>query len=840
VPELHRHRPRKQIGSLKNGFYARVVPVLENLINDITAIEGIGFAIEVLLSFVNEQPAIIFRNSRAYSSTQLASKLFELAAAGVNMNWFVKMQGLFAGLFLFLVLTSCGGKVTTTSPPPQADFSLAATPASVTLVAGQAGQTISVSAVAANGFTGTVAVTVNGLPSGVTAQPATLTLTPGTAQNLSIVAASSAAAGTFEITLSGTSGTLTHTSTVTATISSPSSPDFTLTVSPSAVTLVPGAAGSPVSVMANALNGFANPVAVTITGLPTGVTATPATLALTPGTAQATTLAASSAAVAGTSTGTFTGTSGTLTHAATLALTVQSGQQMTNAPDVTTYHYDVARDGLNSQETILTPNNVNSAQFGKIGFYAVDGKVDAEPLFLANVVVNGAQHNVLYVETEHGSVYAFDADSGAQLWMVSTIPSGESTSDNHGCNQITPEIGITATPVIDRSQGPNGTIFVVAMSKDSGGAYHQRLHAFDITTGAEINGSPTEIAASVPGTGDNSQNGNVVFDPGQYAERAALLLLNGNIYTGWTSHCDDGLYTGWIMAYSETTLQQTQLLNLTPNGSQGSIWMGGDGLAADSNGYIYLLDANGTFDTTFDANGFPSQHDFGNAMLKLSTTGTLAVADYFETFNTVSESSDDLDLGSGGEVLLPDLTDASGTVHQLIVGAGKDRNIYLADRSNLGKFNSASNPEDSNIYQMVPTALGGLNFSTPAYFNGTLYFGADGDTLRAFQLTNAMLATSPTSQSAALFAHPGATPAVSANGTQNGIVWALESGQSKAAVLHAYDPTNLGHEYYNSNQAANARDSFGNGNKFITPMVVNGKVYVGTQTGVAVFGLLSN
>jgi hypothetical protein len=761
------------------------------------------------------------------------------------MNSFVKMQRSLAVLFLFLVftccvLTSCGGNATTTTPPPQPDFSLAATPAWVTLVAGQAGQTVSVVAVAANGFTGTVAVSVSGLPSGVTAQPATLTLTPGTAQNLSIVAASSAAAGTAAITLSGTSGTLTHTSTVTATISSPPPSNFTLTVSPSAVTLVPAAAGSSVSVTANAVNGFANPVAVTITGLPTGVTATPATLTLTPGTAQSTTLAASSTTVAGTATVTFTGTYGTLTNAATLALTVQSGQQMTNAPDVITYHYDVARDGLNAQETILTPNNVNSTQFGKIGFYAVDGKVDAEPLFLANLVVNGVQHNVLYVETEHGSVYAFDADSGAQLWMVSTIPSGESTSDNHGCNQITPEIGITSTPVIDRSQGPNGTIFVVAMSKDSGGAYHQRLHAFDITSGAEISGSPTEITASVPGTGDNSQNGNVVFAPGQYAERAALLLLNGNIYTGWTSHCDDGLYTGWIMAYSETTLQQTQLLNLTPNGSQGSIWMGGDGLAADSNGYIYLLDANGTFDTTFDANGFPSKHDFGNAMLKLSTTGTLAVADYFETFNTVSESADDTDLGSGGEVLLPDLTDASGTVHQLIVGAGKDKNIYLADRSNLGKFNSASDPEDSNIYQMVPSALGGLNFGTPAYFNGVLYYGADGDTLRAFPITNAKLATSPTSQSAATFAHPGTIPAVSANGMQNGIVWALQSGQTQAAVLHAYNPTNLADEYYNSNQAANGRDSFGNGNKFITPLVVNGKVYVGTQTGVAVFGLLPN
>jgi hypothetical protein len=340
--------------------------------------------------------------------------------------------------------------------------------------------------------------------------------------------------------------------------------------------------------------------------------------------------------------------------------------------------------------------------------------------------------------------------------------------------------------------------------------------------------------------GDNTQNGNVVFDPSQYAERAALLLLNGNIYTGWTSHCDQGLYTGWVIAYSESTLQQTQLLNLTPNGHEGSIWMSGDGMAADSSGYIYLLDANGIFDTTFDTNGFPANGDYGNAMVKLSTSGKLAVTDYFETYNTNSESADDLDLGSGGELLLPDQTDATGHVFHLIVGAGKDTNIYLADRDNMGKFNPASNPMDSNIYQELPAAMTGLVYSTPAYFNGVIYYAADGDTLKAFPLTNAKLATTPSSHSAVTFPHPGPTPSISANGTQNGIVWALESSLTSLGVLHAYDPGNLAHELYNSNQAANGRDNFGNGNKFITPMIVNGKVYVGTQTGVAVFGLLSH
>jgi hypothetical protein len=395
--------------------------------------------------------------------------------------------------------------------------------------------------------------------------------------------------------------------------------------------------------------------------------------------------------------------------------------------------------------------------------------------------------------------------------------------------------------VIDRKQGPNGTIFSVGMSKDASGKYHQRLHALDVTTGAEIIGSPTEIAATYPGTGENSLNGNVVFDPSQYAERAALLLLNGNIYMGWTSHCDHGLYTGWVMGYSESTLQQTQLLNVTPNGGEGSIWMSGGGMAADSNGFLYLLDANGTFDTTFDANGFPSKGDYGNAMLKLSTSGKLAVADYFETFNTNAESAADTDLGSGGPLLLPDQTDANGHVFHLIVGSGKDSNIYLADRDNMGKFNFANRPvDDSNIYQELPGAMSGLVYSSPAYFNGVLYYAADGDTLKAFPLTNAKLATTPSSHSAVTFSHPGPTPSISANGAQNGIVWALESNLGSLGVLHAYDPANLAHEFYNSNQAANGRDSFGNGNKFITPVIVNGKVYVGTQNGVAVFGLLGH
>jgi hypothetical protein len=751
------------------------------------------------------------------------------------MNLFSRTFGACAAFGLCLVLLSCSGS---SMPKPVPDYSISATPTTIAVVPGGAGQQLTVSLSAINGMTGMVTVTISGLPSGVVAQPGTLTLAPGTMQSVTVTAAATAVAGAATLTLTGTSGMLSHASTVMLTVSAPP-PDYTLALSPTSLNVTGGAAASQVNITANAVNGFNGTVMVAISGLPAATTAVPATLSLTPGTSQNVMLTTALAAPGGTSTVTFTGTSGSLTRSVSLALTVMAS--MTNAPDVTTYHYDVARDGLNPAESILTPNNVNTTQFGKIGIDAVDGKVDAEPLYLANVIVGGQFRNMLYVATEHDSVYDFDADTGAQIWKTSILGNNETTSDGHFCSQITPEIGITSTPVIDRKQGKNGTVFVVGMSKDAGGTYHQRLHALDVRTDAEIGTSPTEITGSYPGTGDNTLNGNAVFNPAQYAERAALLLLNGNIYTAWTSHCDQGLYTGWVIAYNESTLQQTQLLNLTPNGHEGSIWMSGDGMAADRDGNIYLLDANGTFDATLDANGFPSKGDYGNAMLKLSlANGKLAVADYFATYNTVAESNADLDLGSGGELLLPDQIDSHGVVRHLIVGAGKDRNIYLADRDNLGKFNPSTTSPDRNIYQKLPGAMTGLVYSTPAYFNGVIYYSADGDTLKAFPLTNALMATTPPSQSAVRFPHPGPTPSISSDGTQNGIVWVLESSLNSAGILHAYDPADLSQELYNSNQATNGRDSFGNGNKFVTPMIVNGKVYVGTQSSVAVFGLLQH
>jgi outer membrane protein assembly factor BamB len=500
--------------------------------------------------------------------------------------------------------------------------------------------------------------------------------------------------------------------------------------------------------------------------------------------------------------------------------------------DVLTYKNDLSRSGQNLSESTLTPVNVTSSSFGLLRNLPVDGKVDAQPLYVSQLSISGSAHHTVFAATEHDSVYAFDADTGSVLWQVSLLGTGESLSDPRGCNQVIPQIGITSTPVIDRGAGTHGMIFVVAMSKDASSNYHQRLHALDLTTGAEMLNGPIEITATYPAAG----GGSTTFSPGQYEERAALLLLNGTLYTSWTSHCDIAPYFGWIIAYSESTLSRTAVLNVAPNsgGAGPAIWMSGGGPAVDAAGNIYLLTANGVFETTLDANGFPKSQDYGNSFLKISTAGgSLAVADYFTMFNEVAESNADQDLGSGGEMLLPDLTDSTNTVRHLVIGAGKDGNIYLVNRDSMGKFNASGN---SQIWQELSGALPGGIWSTPAYFSQTVYYADFGGTLKAFAISKAKLVSPAGSQTATQFPDPGTAPSVSANGTANAIVWAHEN--SNPAVLHAYDAANLATELYNSNQAAGNRDQFGAGNKFITPTVADGKVFVGTTSSVAVFGLL--
>ncbi len=489
---------------------------------------------------------------------------------------------------------------------------------------------------------------------------------------------------------------------------------------------------------------------------------------------------------------------------------------------VTTYRNNLARSGENLTETILTPANVNPAQFGKIFSRPVDGQLYAQPLYLPSVAIPGkGVHNVVFVATEHDSVYAFDADSntgpnGPPLWQVSLADTaaGETTpgvADVMNCPTIAPEVGITGTPVIDPS---TNTLYVVATTKRDELIFH-RLHALDVASGAERPGSPVLIAASVPGTGDralSSSSNSVNFDAYFYKNRAGLLLLNGVVYTGWTSLCDSRTFHGWIIAYDARSLHQV------------AVWMGGAAPAADAQGNIYAISGNGRFDA--DANGL----DFGDSVIKLSSPG-LAVVDYFTPFNQLYLDRADIDLGSSGAVLLPDLAGSMPHPH-LLVSAGKEGRIYLLDRDRMGHFNPNG---DSQIVQSIEGAVGAV-FGGPAYFNGTVYFSAAHDKLKAFSVSGAHIETVPLSQSSVVFNYPGAVPAVSANGSSNGIVWVVESGFG--GTLHAYDASNLANELYNSRMNS-SRDALGSFVKFSVPTIAGGRVYVGTGDALAVFGLLN-
>jgi uncharacterized protein (TIGR03437 family) len=498
---------------------------------------------------------------------------------------------------------------------------------------------------------------------------------------------------------------------------------------------------------------------------------------------------------------------------------------------VLTYHNDLARTGQNLAETALTPANVNMRQFGKLFSYPVDGYVYAQPLYMPGVAIPGkGTRNVVFVATEHDSVYAFDADNiTAPLWQVSFLDpaSGVTTvpyQNVFGCDQIVPEIGITGTPVIDPA---SGTLYVVTMTMEvSGGAtnYAHRLHALDLTTGAERTGSPVLIQASFPGTGEKGTT--VTFIPRNYKSRPGVLLLNGVVYTSWSSHCDAGAYHGWLMGYDAKTLAQVSVYNNTPNGSQGSFWAGGAAPAVDAQGNIYLDAGNGTFDS--DTGGT----DLGESFIKLSTSGGLSVIDYFTPFNQLDLNNKDLDTGSSGSLLLPDSVGSPEHPH-LLTSAGKEGRIYLLDRDNLGHFQAGS---DSQIVQSLPAAVTGL-FGIPAYFNGTVYFSGGGDNLKAFPIANAAFGPTPSSQSATKIGGLGSVPSVSANGATNGIVWITES--SSGGILRAYDAGNLASELYDSGQNR-ARDALGSYVKFSSPTIANGKVYAGTQNSLAVFGLLGS
>lgn len=502
-----------------------------------------------------------------------------------------------------------------------------------------------------------------------------------------------------------------------------------------------------------------------------------------------------------------------------------SDASLTVAPytGILTYHTDNARDGQNVNETILTTSNVNSTQFGKVFAYDVDGMVYAQPLYVSHVFINGAIHNVVYVVTQHDSVMAFDADSGGSpLWTksfinpVQGITSIPSTDVN---TPITPEIGITSTPVID---GNTGTMYVVAATKENG-AHTHRLHALDIAIGVEKFGGPVQIQGSVPGTAPDSVAGVLTFSSQLQLQRSALLLSNGTIYIAFASHNDTNAYHGWIMAYDAGTLQQKAIWNSTPDGIRGGIWMAGSGPSADSDGNVYVVIGNGTF------NANTGGKSYGDSVVKL--TPDLTVADYFTPFNQGDLNAGDVDLGSSGFVLF---SDQAGNFPHIGVVAGKEGRIYILNRDNMGKFSVV---DDSKAVQTIPQALGttanGRNLSTAVFWPTNVFYAGRNDFAKQFQLSNSLLTTAPVQQSSHQFGFSNAS-ALSANGATNGILWTIEGG---ANVLHAFDASNISSELYNTTQAG-SRDSLGITVRFNVPMIANGRVYAGTQNQVVALGLL--
>ncbi|MDP9172576.1 MAG: RICIN domain-containing protein [Planctomycetota bacterium] len=518
-----------------------------------------------------------------------------------------------------------------------------------------------------------------------------------------------------------------------------------------------------------------------------------------------------------------------------------------------TFHNDAAGDGQNIAETTLTPANVQS-NFGQLHNVALDGQVYAQPLYVENVNVIGlGVHNVVYVATEHDSLYAIDATSGAVLWKTSFLTSSSVTTVPGADTESTdllPEVGITSTPVID---GSTNVLYLVAKTKEHVGTddhYIQRLHAIDITSGAETLGGPVVIAdticnnptahnssvytyvsgPSVTGTGAGSVGGQVTYNALRQNQRPGLTLANGVIYVASASHGDNGPYHGWILGYNASTLALTAAFNTTPNGIDGGIWQSDGKINVDSAGNLFLTTGNGTFETTL-TNGFPSSNDYGDAVLKLAVDPSsspaaqngngwgLKVVDYFVPFNEASLSSRDQDFGSSAPLLLPDSVGSVAHPHLLFVG-GKEGRDYLLDRDNLGHFNAGGD----QVVQ-ASTGLGGI-YAVPSYFNGKIYVSPTSHAAETLNVANGAFSTPPSSTSATSFGFPGSSPSISANGTTNGIVWDIDTTTNQ---LRAYSADSYGTLLFTG--------SVGSANKFNPPTIADGEVFVGTKNSLAIFGL---
>lgn len=508
------------------------------------------------------------------------------------------------------------------------------------------------------------------------------------------------------------------------------------------------------------------------------------------------------------------------------------GFGLSSQAQMTTAQYDNARTGANLNETLLTPRNVNQQQFGKLFTLTVDGDIYAQPLFLSGLEIPGkGRHDVLFIATEHDSVYAFDAygNPSTPLWHTSLLKEGETTvaARDVFCPFTQPEVGITSTPVIDVK---SGTLYVLARTKKpdlpESRKYSQHLHALSVLTGQEKLGGPVEIHATAHGSAEDGKNGVLAFEPLRENPRAALLLSNGLVYLSWGSSCDVGPYHGWVLAYDAKTLQQKAVFNASPNADDSGFWASDTGPAADPSGNVFIATGNGKFDLA------QGGKDYGDTLLKLRVNSSdLQVADYFTPSNADELEAKDHDLGSGGPMLLPD--QAGPHPHLALIG-GKGPMLYLIDRDHLGRYQSGNN---SHAVQTIPTSHG--IYGSTAYWNHHVYVLSDHDALRDFVVHNGRLDFKAAS-TFKLEDH-AATPTISANGSKDGIVWVVSSkgwnSPDRKAVLYAADASDVTHLLYASNQNS-ARDGAGYALRFNIPTIAHGHVYIGAKGEVDVYGLL--
>lgn len=739
------------------------------------------------------------------------------AAAGSTQTVTISVPGTAQPGSYTLTVGGTSGALTHTASLPLTvrdarDFSINLSAAAITADPGTSNCNFTVSIAGLNGFADAVSVGLTGLPAGATTSPTTpFNVAAGSSQVVTLSIPSTAQSGNYTVTVSGTSGVLTHSTNLTLTVTA--APDFSMVLTPTSVTANAGSSSSSFTVSITALNGFTGSVTASLTGLPGGTTTSPASpFPVGAGSSQTVVLSVPSTLTSGNYNLTVSGTSGALTHSNPLPLTVL-GQVA-----VTTWHYDNARTSANTWETTLTPSNVNSTSFGKLFTYPVDGLIVGQPLYLPNVsIVGQGVHNIVYVCTMHDSVYAFDADSAnpTPLWMTSILsysPAGATTVPATLTKQTGigwTEAGIISTPVIDPS---TNTLYLVAETYENANVVH-RLHALDVTTGQETFGGPTTIGATYTLSGTTT-----TFADLYQINRPGLLLANGHVYIGFGSNCCNSYSQGWLLSYNAATLQQEGAYTAEPGKTLASIWQKGAGLSSDSSGNIYAETGEGRY---------IAGSNLSISVLKLSQTATtLGLADWFTPYNQQYLSQNDLDLNNAA-LILPD--QAGPYPHELIA-EGKEGTIYVLNRDNMGQFCSTCTSGDTQIVQEIPQ--GAASTGTPVYWNNSVYFTAVSSPVSAYALNNGVLVVPPFAQS--IKVGGGDHAIITSNGSSNGVIWFINGG----GPMWAMDAITL-QRLYSTDDAANGRDTMPPLAHFATPIAADGKVFVGTQNSLVVYGLLS-